>query len=95
MNYKILLQKKQKILDIATSYGASNIRIFGSVARGEETLESDIDFLVELAPDCTLLDQIAFMQSLEDLLGCSVDIAEEDNLHFLIKEQVLKEAIKL
>jgi len=96
MNQKTLLQeKRQQILDIVTQYGASNVRIFGSVARGEETPESDIDFLVELPQDSTLLDQIALIQSLEDLLGCKIDLAEPDSLHHLIKEKVLQEAIPL
>ena len=77
MNHKQLLQeKREKILEIAAQHKASNIRIFGLVARGEETLNSDIDFLVEFHRDCTLLDQISLIQSLEDLLGYSVDITE-------------------
>lgn len=96
MNKKTMIQQKRKqILDIATQYGASNVRIFGSVARGEETPGSDIDFLVELDPNCTLLDQIALIQSLEDLLECKIDLAETESLHPLIKEQVLQEAIPL
>jgi predicted nucleotidyltransferase len=96
MNKKLLLQqKKEQILAIAAQYGASNIRIFGSVAKGKETPESDIDFLVELAPDRTLLDQIGLIQSLQDLLKCNVDLAEEDSLHSLIKEQILQDAISL
>ncbi|MBD2483911.1 nucleotidyltransferase family protein [Planktothrix sp. FACHB-1365] len=96
MNKKtILQQKRQQILDIASQYGASNVRIFGSVARGKETAESDIDFLVELPSDFTLLDQIALIQSLEDLLECKIDLTETDSLHPLIKEQVLQEAIPL
>lgn len=96
MNKKtILQQKRQQILDITTRYGVSNVRIFGSVARGEETADSDIDFLVELPPNCTLLDQIALIQSLEDLLECKIDLAETDTIHPLIKEQVLQEAIPL
>lgn len=96
MNKKLLLQQKRgQILEIAAQYGASNIRVFGSVAKDKETPKSDIDFLVELAPDRTLLDQIGLIQSLEDLLKCSVDLAEEDSLHPLIKKQILQEAISL
>lgn len=96
MNHKQLLQeKREKILEVAAQHKASNIRIFASVARGEETPNSDIDFLVEFHPDCTLLDQISLIQSLEDLLGYSVDITEEDCLHSLIREKVLQEAVEL
>ena len=96
MNQRQLIQtKKNEILKIAAEHKASNIRLFGSVARGDATQESDIDFLVELAPDCTLLDQIALIQSLEDLLQYPVDVIEEDCLHSLIKSKVLQEAMNL
>ncbi|MGL5510852.1 MAG: nucleotidyltransferase family protein [Microcoleaceae cyanobacterium] len=93
---KILLEnKRQEILEITNRYGASNVRVFGSVARGEDTTQSDIDFLIELKPDCSLLEQIGLMQSLEDLLECKIDLVEPDTLHPLIKEQILQEAIPL
>ncbi|MEO1095387.1 MAG: nucleotidyltransferase family protein [Cyanobacteria bacterium J06638_28] len=80
---------------IATQYGASNIRVFGSVARGEATEKSDVDLLVDLEPGRSLLEHIGLMQALEDLLGRSVDVVETDTLHELIREQVLKDAIAL
>lgn len=92
---KLIQDKREEILKIAANHGAYNVRLFGSVARGEATLNSDVDFLVELEPKCTLLDQIALIQALENLLGCSVDVAEPENLHELLREQVLKEAIPL
>ena len=71
-------------------------RVFGSVARGEETKNSDIDFLIDYDlsktspwfPGGLLVD-------LEDLLGCKVDIVTEQSLHFTIRERILKEVIKL
>jgi predicted nucleotidyltransferase len=72
-----------------------SVRVFGSVARGEATSDSDVDFLVELAPESTLLDYIALIQDWEALLGCAVDVAEPDNLHEEIREQVLREAVLL
>lgn len=90
-----LKNKRSEILAIAARYGASNIRVFGSVARGEENPDSDIDFLVEIEPGRSLLDQIALMQDLERLLGCKVDVAEPDTLHEKIRDRVLQEAIPL
>ncbi len=96
MNYKkILKEKRSEILKIAEFYGASNIRIFGSVARGEATANSDIDFLLDIEPGKNLLDRIALIQDLEDLLGCKVDVAKPEILHESIREKVLQEAIPL
>ncbi|MDJ0729519.1 MAG: nucleotidyltransferase family protein [Crocosphaera sp.] len=89
-------EKREEILSLATKHGAFNVRIFGSVARGEETENSDIDFLIDYDlsktspwfPGGLLMD-------LEDLLGRKVDIVTEKSLHPSIKEKVLKEAIKL
>ena len=92
---ELLKEKRDDILRIATQHGALNVRVFGSVARGEATADSDVDFLVELAPECTLLDYISLIQAWEELLGCPVDVAESDNLHDVIREQVLQEAVLL
>jgi uncharacterized protein len=95
MNFEALLNQREEILQIASKYGASNIQIFGSVARQENTSDSDIDFLVELDTQRTLLDQIALTQDLEELLGCQVDVVELSCLHEAIRSQVLQEAIPL
>jgi len=87
--------KKQDIINILRKYRASNIRIFGSYARGEETPDSDLDLLIDLEGGSSLFDRIALKQELEDLLGIKVDIAKPENLHYLIREQVMKEAIVL
>ncbi|HCV30789.1 MAG TPA: DNA polymerase subunit beta [Microcoleaceae bacterium UBA9251] len=92
---ELLKSKRDDILRIATQHGALNVRVFGSVARGEATADSDVDFLVELEPERTLLDYIALIQAGQELLGCSVDVAEPDNLHEAIREQVLQEAVLL
>ncbi|GAB1541949.1 nucleotidyltransferase family protein [Scytonema sp. NUACC21] len=92
---EILKAYREEILRIAAKYGAYNVRVFGSVARGEARPDSDVDFLVELEPQRTLLDQIALMQSLEELLGRKVDVTEPDTLHELIKDKVLREAVLL
>ena len=82
-------------LNIAANYGASNIRVFGSVARGEADADSDIDWLVDLEPGRSLLDRIALMQELEDLLACRVDVATPTTLHEQIRNQVLRDAVPL
>ncbi|MBD2000344.1 nucleotidyltransferase family protein [Leptolyngbya sp. FACHB-541] len=92
---ELLKEKREEILAIAAKHGAYNVRVFGSVARGEANDKSDVDFLVEIEQGRTLLDQISLIQSLEDLLGRKVDVAEPENLHKLIKDRVLKEAILL
>ncbi|AKG24942.1 nucleotidyltransferase family protein [Calothrix sp. 336/3] len=92
---EILKAYREEILRIAAKYGAYNIRVFGSVARGEARPDSDVDFLVELEPQRTLLDQIALMQSLEELLGRKVDVTEPETLHELIRDKVLREAVVL
>ena len=92
---KILKEKRFEILDIAKNYDASNIRIFGSVARDEATENSDIDFLVDIETGKNLLDRIALIQDLEDLLGGNVDVAKPETLHESIRDKILKEAIPL
>ncbi len=92
---ELLADKRKQILKIAAQNGAYNVRIFGSVARGEATINSDIDFLVDFKPECTLLDQISLIQSLTSLLGCKVDLTEPSSLHDCIREKVLKEAVFL
>ena len=92
---KLLQDKRDAMLALAARYGASNIRVFGSWARGEAGPESDIDLLVTLESSRTLLDQIALWQDLEDLLGCKVDVVTESALHHAIRERVLREAVPL
>ncbi|ELS02838.1 putative nucleotidyltransferase [Xenococcus sp. PCC 7305] len=91
----LLADKRAEILEIAAQHGAYNVRVFGSVARGEANINSDIDFLVDFKPKCTLLDQIALIQSLAQLLNCKVDLTEPSSLHECIRDRVLKEAIFL
>ncbi len=92
---ELLLPFREEILRIAAKYGAYNVRVFGSVARGEARADSDVDFLIELEPGRNLLDSIALMQDLEDLLNLKVDVAKPDNLNELIIERLLSEAVAL
>jgi predicted nucleotidyltransferase len=92
---ELLKSKRQEILAIAAKHGARNLRVFGSVARGEASLESDLDILVEMEPGRSLMDHIALMQDLEDLLQRKVDVVSERALHWYIRDQVLAEATPL
>ena len=80
---------------IAESNGARNLKVFGSVARGEEGPESDIDFLVEMEPGRNLLDMGRLLMDLQDFLGCKVDIVEPQGLHWYSRKKVLSEAVPL
>jgi predicted nucleotidyltransferase len=92
---KMLQDKRDEILRIAAAHGAQNVRVFGSVSRGEAGPKSDVDLLVKLEPGRSLLDLIAIKQDLEDLLGREVDVVTEDAVSAYIREQVLKEAVNL
>jgi len=87
--------KRHAILQIAARYGATNVRIFGSTARGEATPNSDVDILVDLNRAWSLWDRIGLKQDLEDLLGQPVDIAVAADLREVIRESVLEDAITL
>ncbi|WP_414565834.1 MULTISPECIES: nucleotidyltransferase family protein [unclassified Anabaena] len=93
--YEILGAKREEILQIAAKYGAYNIRIFGSVARGEADVNSDVDFLVEMETGRSLFDLGGLLMELQEILGCEVDIVTEKGLRSRIRERVLNEAVPL
>ncbi len=96
MDLELLVKsRREDILRLAAQHGAYNIRIFGSVARGEAGPESDVDLLVDFEPGRSLLDRIGLGQDLEDLLGCKVDVARSDSLHWFLRERILAEAVPL
>lgn len=92
---KIIKEKRKEILRIARKHGAYNVRVFGSVVRGEAGPESDLDFLVELERGRSLFDHAALLIELEKLLGCKVDVVTEKGLRNKIRDRILKEAISL
>jgi hypothetical protein len=92
---EILKEKREEILRIAMKYGARNVRIFGSVARGEGGPDSDVDMLVEMDPGHSLLDRVALIQDLQDLIGHKVDVVTEKGLHWYIRDRVQAEAVPL
>ncbi len=91
----LLKEKREQILKIAAKHGARNVRVFGSVARGEADEKSDIDFLVELEPGRGLLDHAALLVELEKLLGHRVDVVTERGLRPRVRDRVLREAVAL
>ena len=87
--------QREEITRIAARHGARSVRLFGSHAHGEPTPSSDVDLLVELGPESTLLDLIAIKQDVEDLLGCPVDVVTEAAVSPYIRDEVLKTAVPL
>jgi len=96
MTLQDLLMKRDEILEIADRHGAFNVRIFGSVVRGEADLQSDVDVLVNY--DRTRRSPwfpMGLIAELEAVLGCRVDVVTEKGLKSRIRERVLREAISL
>jgi uncharacterized protein len=94
-NRTLLKEKRDVILAAARRHGVRNIRIFGSVARGEDDSESDIDFLVDMEPGRSILDHASLLIELQQLLGRKVDVVSERGIKNRIRERVLREAIPL
>lgn len=88
----LILTNRREIIQIARTYGAKNIRLFGSVQTEQDNPDSDIDFLIDLENDRSLLDIGGLAYDLEQLLGKRVDVVTEKGLHWFIKEAVLREA---
>jgi predicted nucleotidyltransferase len=91
VSFNDIRARRDDVIALAARHGAHNIRIFGSVARAENTPASDIDFLVTMDDDRSLLDHIAMIRELEDLFGCRVDVVVEDALDKYIRDYVLAE----
>ncbi|MBE3099867.1 MAG: nucleotidyltransferase family protein [Planctomycetes bacterium] len=91
----LLRAKREDILRLAASHGARNIRIFGSVARGDAGPDSDLDVLVDMEPGRSLFDMGGLLMDLQDLLGCKVDVVTEKGLHWYVRARVLEEAVPL
>jgi predicted nucleotidyltransferase len=91
----LLKEKREDILQIASLHGAHNVRLFGSVARGQAGPESDVDFLVRLEPGTTLLRHAALVRELQKLLGREVQVVSERALRKTIKDRVMREAVPL
>ena len=92
---ELLKEKREAIICICAKHGAHNVRVFGSVARGEADEQSDIDLLVEFDPGRSLLDHAALWLELQDLLGCKLDVVSDRGIKPRIRERVRREAIPL
>ena len=92
---EIIQDRKEQILALAARYGASNIRIFGSVANGTADENSDIDFLVDMEKGRSLFDLGGLLMDLQELFNRKVDVVTEKGLHERIRERVLRQAITL
>lgn len=92
---EILRNRRDEICAAGAEYGARYIRLFGSVARGEDGPESDVDFLVRFEPGTTLLDQAGLIIEFERLLGRKVDVVSDRGLKERIRDRVLREATPL
>ena len=84
--------KRLEILQIAARHGAHNLRVFGSIARGEDLPESDVDLLVDMASGRSLLDLVGLGQDLEELLDRKVDVVTDASLHPALGERIRAEA---
>jgi len=90
---QLIRAKREEIQRIAAEHGARNVRVFGSVARGDARPESDIDFLIEAGPVTSSWFPAGLILDLEDLLGRHVEVVTERGLDPLIRDNVLREAV--
>jgi uncharacterized protein len=86
---------RSQILEIAKKRGASNVRVFGSIARGEEGCDSDIDILVDFQPGRSLLDLTGLWLDLEEALGSKVDVVSSRGLKPRVEREIMRDAVAL
>jgi hypothetical protein len=92
---QLVHEKRDQIQRIAAKHGARNIRVFGSVARGEARGDSDVDFLVDTGPVTSSWFPAGLVLDLEEALGCKVEVVTEKGLSPFLKDRVLQEALPL
>jgi len=92
---QLVHEKRDEVQRIAAKHGARNIRVFGSVARGEAREDSDIDFLIDTGPVTSSWFPAGLVLDLEESLGRRVEVVTERGLSPLIKDRVLQEAVPL
>lgn len=87
--------KREEVVRVAARHGAHDLRVFGSVARGNAGPDSDVDLLATLEPGVTLLQHAALVRELEAILGCKVDVVSDRGLRPRVRERVLHDAVPL
>ena len=92
---ELLQEKRDDVLKVAQRHGVTSIRVFGSVARGEDSSNSDVDLLVTTGPKVSAWFPAGFILDLEQLLGRRIDVVTEPGLNPLLRDQVLTEAVAL
>lgn len=92
---ELLNAKRPEILRAAKAHGAGNVRVFGSVARGEASPDSDVDLLIHLEKGRGFSDLMGFCEDVETALGRRVDVVTDDGLSPFLRERVLAEAVPL
>lgn len=91
----LMRSSREEILRTAARFGASNVRLFGSVARGQDRPDSDVDLLVQFEPGRSLLDHAGLEIALAELLGCRVEVASENGLRPRYRDRILREAVPI
>ncbi|MGO9445095.1 MAG: nucleotidyltransferase family protein [Thiobacillaceae bacterium] len=91
----IVRNKRAEILILAAKHGASNVRLFGSVVRGEDHENSDVDFLVDMQDTRNLFDLIGLQQDIEKILGRKVDVLTENGINRYLRDRIISEAAPL
>jgi uncharacterized protein len=95
MTLAALRERRAEIVALANAHGAHNVRVFGSIARGEASVASDIDLLVDFDADRSLMDHGELLMDLEDKLGCRVDLVSARGLGGRFGERVMADAVPL
>jgi hypothetical protein len=90
--FEQVVARRDEVLRLAKRYRTGNVRVFGSVARGDARTDSDIDFLVTPMPDCSLLDLGGLYSHLEELFRCRIDLVPDDSIKPRLKDRILNEA---
>jgi uncharacterized protein len=91
----LLKSRREEILALAAKHGVTDVRVFGSVARGEDTPNSDIDLLIDMEKNRSLLDMAIFQTDLEELLNKHIDVVSRQGIYHLLREEILGSAKEL
>lgn len=95
ITFDMLLARREEIIALAAKHKAEHVRVFGSVARGESTEQSDVDFLVRFQPGASLFDLMDLKEASETLLHVPVDVVSDRGLSPYLKDAILRDAVEL